>query len=78
MPASRPGNVNDIFEPTVRRLAMLAAAVGTVVLGASKQFLLAAVLVAGALVMWLYWRAEQKRPRCSHCNQLLTHRSSIV
>jgi hypothetical protein len=57
---------------------MVAAAIIAIALGASEQLFLASVLVAGALVMWLYWRAEMKRPRCFRCNQILTHRTNAI
>lgn len=78
VPKSRPTNPNDIWEPILRRVAMVAAAIIAIALGASEQLFLASVLVAGALVMWLYWRAEMKRPRCFRCNQILTHRTNAI
>jgi hypothetical protein len=78
LPESRPINPHDVLEPILRRVAMVAAAIVAIALGASEQLFLASVLIAGALVMWLYWRAEIKQPRCSRCNQVLTHRTNAI
>jgi hypothetical protein len=72
MPESPPVDLNEFFEPILRRVAMFAAAIVAIALGWSEQTLLAFVLIAGAVVMWLFWRAEKAQPQCSHCKRLLT------